>query len=337
MKTKLLSIVTALLLASCNNPKPKNATENTAETSTQESQNQSIKIDESKFYSLTPHYVSEDKKDFRNAFISISETYNEYLEKNHLLEKNTTILNPVDFQKDTIQITGEARQKLLERTGISENDQIFIYNILKNKVKTFKVNDLKTTAVINIYMEWEENRDESFYELGFDLGRLSGFEENIVYIGKENPFNEGKLRRLNFDTTLEKVPFTLNEKLISAQGIDLKNAKITGTYKAVDNLYDIYIQDFIIEKLESYEGSFRYVVVLDKKSQKIIREIPITAMDGTELTPVTKENSEFYPLFVGELIKGKSDILLGFDTQPCHHIHFVNHQKPIRILCDNRH
>lgn len=340
LKKAVFIAVMALFLVGCKNTNKKNI--NTSSPAEQEQPSKNIVIDEERFYDFSPYFVDKEQNDYRTSFVSISDSYVEYLQKNNVAEAENTLLNPADIGKDTIKIEGKIREKLLARTGISEEDKLFIFDFHSKKVLEFAIKNLPTIAAMSIYDQDSGDYSEGSYQLGFDLGKLKFSDdinsggESLTYIGKENPFKAENIRRLSFKE-LPKPLLTPSEKAVhKAEYVNSPptNLNIEKTFQATDHLYQYVIQDYNYERDEVIY-KLRYVAVLDK-NQKVMREFFVYDSMGGD--GFAEPNDEYYPIWTGEILHGKSPVLLGLDNNACDAIFFLNEtDKEIWTKCDNRH
>ena len=120
----------------------------------------------------------------RTAFLNLSEAC--------VMDENSPYFSPEELTKDTIRIDELQKIRLLKSAGISDTDTIYIYDFGTDSVYTFCVSAFSAIACLNIYAGGSETNDFSDYEYGLDLGRsYFGTGENLVYVGKTNPFQTG--------------------------------------------------------------------------------------------------------------------------------------------------
>lgn len=309
-----------------------------------------------KIYLTNAHncYGDEEMDNYcTTSFANLSETYfsNEAVEKNPLLKGD-------DFQKDTIVLEGERRAFFLKHVHISEEDKLFIYDF-KNKIsKEFLVKDLPVIACINVYSERPSQESEEYlqwlssgyahfdYEYGFDLGKQyknQEYAEALVFIGKENPFVEGKIQRIKWEKIAQKdIPVSVSESYLKKNGIDFQTLRFKDAYQFTQGKEQIIAQDFIYSEEEvEYEMIVRYFIVLDTEKQSIRNQFLIKDGEFSENLPFEQINEDEHIFqYFGQLFKGKSSVFLNLEnmTAGCQSIYFTDVKDlPIRILCDNRH
>lgn len=251
-----------------------------------------------KIYRASPFDKINDKK-IRTGFLNLSESYfnNEYSE-NSMLSNN------------------EQRKKFLNRINVSELDSVYIYDINSESISSYKVNDLPVITRENIY--------EVGYEIGFDLGNnYTGNYYNFAYIGKENPFQKGKLKPIIWSKDKK-------ENFLEVRNLNNQKAKL--------NVSDFY--KYQTPKTIYYSNGRRFISI-KKDNNKIVFDKILDGGEGWDVNPLNSvNNNETIYQFEGELFKNKAPILFGltYTSFGCSYIYFMNEFEPaIKILCDNRH
>ncbi|MCH1911743.1 hypothetical protein L9Z41_04010 [Leptospira noguchii] len=101
------------------------------------------------------------------------------------------------------------RNRLLSNTKISETDRVFIYDYSTDQLVSFLVKDLKAVPCLDShYIDNSKKKgsiDQDNYQIGFaiDKNLLKGFGSKdfsgtLVFIGKKNPFNKGKVKPIHW-------------------------------------------------------------------------------------------------------------------------------------------
>ncbi|MEN8897704.1 MAG: hypothetical protein ABF251_03215 [Nonlabens sp.] len=148
-------------------------------------------INELSIFSLSMYY---DEENNYYPFVSLTDDFwnmrfpevaKEY-EENDYQETNKEYSYPVRDKE---------RSKFLNNREIKETDYLFIYNFRKNQLKTFKVKNLLLFSHESIY--------GGSYLTGFDLKDLIdtseiSYENTFAHIGKENPFEIGKVKSIQW-------------------------------------------------------------------------------------------------------------------------------------------
>ena len=284
----------------------------------------------------------------RTAFLNLSEAC--------VMDENSPYFSPEELTKDTIRIDELQKIRLLKSAGISDTDTIYIYDFGTDSVYTFCVSAFSAIACLNIYAGGSETNDFSDYEYGLNLGRsYFGTGENLVYVGKINPFQTGQLKLMEWRRVAKKkFPVKMKDSLIreNTNGYyTFENCKLGVVYKFSNEGLDYYCQEMkLIPPADSVDYgdnvSARYLVVFDSKNRKVLFEDFYCDDEWGGLTMLNIiGNSKFsagqYGVqWTGRIFKGRSPIIYGFKefSFGCPAIPFVDKKdRPISILCDNRH
>ncbi|MAN29224.1 MULTISPECIES: SH3 domain-containing protein [Mesonia] len=294
-----------------------------------------------KLYNVIPYYKDNDSKE-RTAFLNLSETYFENAYNEGSDRNKNLILTKSDLSKDTIRLNQNQRRELLSQLKLSESDRIFVYMMANDSIINFSIKDLPAIACMNIYGAYSDYQNqEGDYEFGFDLGRsITNWEENLVFMGKENPFHTGKLKPMIWSKIdSQDFPKKFDDSIIDdRRKWWFKGIKAGQSYKFSLNNLDYYVQD--LKKGESVEH--RYLIVIDSNTKKVLHEKVFIDAESTYLIPLQIENSEekYYGQWAGQLFKNKATVIFGFlgYTFGCPSITVLDETEPnIPILCDNRH
>ncbi|MBJ2175857.1 hypothetical protein JBL43_16505 [Aureibaculum sp. A20] len=292
---------------------------------------------ELKIYYASPYFVDNNRA--RQSFINMSESYQDYSYD----DETPTILYQKDIGKDTIPFDKKQRLKFLKKLKISELDTVFIFNLNLDSIIKYKVKNLPLIACVNIYDSGGTGDDlsEFQYEFGFNLGKTYTIEgENFVSIGKENPFQTGKIKPILWQPMeVEDFPIKFDIKIVEKDRRSwFDYALPKETYKFTSNNYDYYIQNL---KDDDVDHS-RYLVAINSTTGEVIFNDLFISSEGTYLVPLSikGEKPEWGTQWTGEIFKNKPSILYGFTSASfgCPSIRFLNKtQSTIWILCDNRH
>ncbi|WP_165749754.1 right-handed parallel beta-helix repeat-containing protein [Cellulophaga sp. Z1A5H] len=286
---------------------------------------------ELKIYELSPYY-KEENGDTRTAFVNLSDTYFSSIKYDNML------LNQ-EITSDTIVLNLKQRALFLKKINISDADTIFIYEIENDTVYSYNVKNLPLIACVNIYVGASEN--ESDFEFGFDLGKLTINYSNFVYVGKENPFQTKQLKPMVWKTIANKdFPIKFDAKVVNKDIRSWFDGVIPEkSYIFKDNNYNYFIQN--LER----DGSvnYRYMVVLNATSNELIFSDVLIDSEGSYLIPLnTEDNENAYNeiQWSGALFKDKPVVTFGYEGYSfgCPSITLISKTAPpISILCDNRH
>lgn len=274
-------------------------------------------------YQATSFYV-EKNGDTRTGFLNLSETYFKNKEPgNFILPENNL--------KDTIPLSPKQREKFLNTIGVTEFDNIFIYEINTDTVLTFRVAELPAIACINIYY-WDYTdppKTEQEFLFGFDLGKsYNGSYENFVYVGKENPFQLGKFKPMIWEK--------IDDKRFPKNIGEVKDSIEIETLLYSSNNLDFFIRKSA-ERAENYQ-----LVIVDNAKNTIVYDENYHGSESRYLTVLNTEKSKPQQngQWAGELFKDKPLVIYGFlgVRFGCPQIDFIDkNEPPILTLCDNRH
>ena len=292
-----------------------------------------------KLFYVSPFYKEDDGK-IRTAFLNLSETYFEDAYDENGDRNKSSILTESDLTKDTIRLNQNQRKKLLNRLKISESDKVFIYLLKNDSVLNFNIKDLPAIACVNIYGSDDYDNLEDAYEFGFDLDKKIMDSDNFVYIGKENPFQTGKLESIVWKKIdNQDFPKKFNNNIIDdSRRLWFNDMEAGQSYKFSTNNLDYYIQN--LNKNEKLEH--RYMIVVDSETKNIIYETVLIDSENTYLIPLKTEDTkeQYHNQWTGKLFKNKPVVMFGFlgYNFGCPSITVLDETEPtIPILCDNRH
>ena len=282
----------------------------------------------------TSSFYREQNGNVRTAFLNVSETYFENAYNESEDRNGNSILKDKDLKKDTIRLNKNQRNKLLKFLNISESDKVFIYSITQDKIKAFHIKDLPAIACYNIYGSFEDYGNiETDYEFGFDLGKKineSDWSDNLTFIGKENPFEIGKLQPIIWKKTENNQFPVINEQN--------ENDDYRVSYKFETKEYNYFLQK------ASKSNLCNHLVIIDKESNSEVFNKLYCYSEGTSPTEIItdsdKNEKNHQSQWTGKLFKDKPSIVFGFQyfSFGCESINFITETEPsIEILCDNRH
>ncbi len=283
-----------------------------------------------KLYYASSYYREKNGKTV-TAFLNVSETffrntYNENIDRN-----KSFILTESNLAKDTITLNPNQRKELLKQLKLSELDKVFVYLTKSDSIITLNIKDLPAVARMNIYGPSNdyENREDDYY-FGFDLGKLITVWDNLVFIGKTNPFEIGKLKPIIW-TEIENTKFPIYKALE-------KSDIALNSYMFSTDKHDYFLQEHS-EKRKNY-----HLIIIDKGSKSEVFNRVFYDTEGTYLTGLNikgNSNEEIHQSqWTGALLKNKATIVFGFLDYSfgCPSITVLDETEPtISILCDNRH
>ncbi|SEA01313.1 SH3 domain-containing protein [Bizionia paragorgiae] len=293
------------------------------------------------------YYTSTSYKTYegaiKNAFLNVSETYftNRYT-RNSNYEK-TPIISPAQATSNTVRLNKIQRKEFLKRMRLSENDSVYIYNLLQDRINSYVIKNLPVIACLSPY--FNDNYDhpsEDDYQIGFDLGIKEIDDENFTVVGRNNPFQTGKLTRFLWepiDSSAFPKPFSTNTDS-QYEKEDLKGLQASDSYAFYTDDLDYFIQNLKNENQLDY----RYLVVRDAHTKAIIFEQLQRNSESSHLIPLAIkghiENDFYKTQWTGKPLKNLPTTLYGFEGYSfgCPSLVFIDKRKPtLPILCDNRH
>lgn len=274
------------------------------------------------------------------GFVSLSDNYKLSNHKDSIAIPDLQKRKAPDFHH--LKLEDKYRERFLANTKIGENDILFAYDYAKNIVVSFPIKKLEVVACLSPYVTDDEFPFlEDDYMIGFkiDISELKGFSEyfsnNLVYVGKTNPFFKRELKPIIWKKITSK---EFPSKQIA--GADLKSLgkfSLGDSYKFENNGLVYYLRDL----KNSAEIFARQLIVLNS-SKKIVCERFYTISEGSSLVPLAFDaNQADQPKqWTGKLLKDKPEVIFGFTYESfgCEGITFLKQDIPDLIInCDNRH
>jgi len=293
-------------------------------------------------YSLRLHELGSDRKAIH--FVSVSDRY--------LIKENEDALAiPAKYlgQRTTpaeehIILNGTYRQRCLTATNISEDDVVYIYDYLKDKLLRFYVRGLNLVAVRNQYTsDRDRHISHHDYHIGFQissdyLGDYKDYHSHkLVSIGRSNPFTRGQIKPIAW-SKVDSTQFPAGDKLI-LKNVWLVNGKSGETYQYQSNAMTYFIQNIMIN--DGVAG--RHLVVINTNTKAILFEQIYVDSEGGDpslLNFVHPEYGDYLNQFTGQLFKNLPPVVFGFMDHSfgCPSIDFITKNKErVYIHCDNRH
>lgn len=320
----------SLALVSCKNKEPERAKIPLAETKTSVETTFPITPNPN-IYDITYLSLDEEQKDY-DVFVSLSDIL-----ENHdfIPQESIDKLKSNSYRSHSIDLSTDARAKLLKQSKLSESDSLFIYNYGNQKLIKKPLKNLKAIAYLSPYSSGNEDLTNDDYMIGFQIEEKKDFDyvthnynETYVYFGKQNPFVTNDLRPIKWQkTTAAEFPLP-NENIEN----HLKKGDV---YKAqyLDNW--VYIQELLSEG----QVQDRLLVYTDK-NKKVIYQTTIEQGEGDEPNPLNGFGADQNIQWIGKLFKDKPPVVFGFMSISfgCNSIRFLQKDYPILPLnCDNRH
>ncbi|AVV78906.1 hypothetical protein [Leptospira santarosai] len=269
------------------------------------------------------------------------------------------------------------RTRFLSKTKISENDTVFIYDYSTETIATFPVKNLNAVACLSPYMSDMDDAppySQKDYMIGFEIEKklLKNFknksfeyENSLIYIGKQNPFQKGRIKSILWKNIDPKKLSTFKIKVKYAPGYDptaWSGYSFGKAYQFDSAPLRYYLQDlfkyderYYIQNLkyddpnrslfERVELNCRRLIVINTKTKEIIVEKFYCESEGAGFAPlkvVGDVDKYWYQRYqwTGEIFKDRPPVIFGFlfVRFGCPSIDFLERSESyVRIHCDNRH
>lgn len=290
-------------------------------------------------YSLTS--FQRDNKE-NKVFISLSEIYplSESASDKAMPSLEGKTAKGIEY----FVLEGKYKKRFFNKTKLAKTDSLFIYDYANYNLVTIPIKDLKVAAFLSPYFNSDLGpSNQTDYMIGFEIDDryLKGFKDlhfqyTLPYIGKEDPFEKGKLKPIAW-------------KKIGSNGfpkIKLKTEEVKrlqGTTLGDAHDYEIDSLHYFIQDHKGKEmNSARHLVVLNSKTKEVIFKEIYFEEDGIELAPLNNSKAAYNNVeqWSGSLFKAKPPVVFGFTwlSFGCPRISFLNQfEKDIYINCDNRH
>ena len=286
-------------------------------------------------------YDLEEYRGVKSVFVSLSDNYIPSSHKDSLAMPDISSI-PVS-ERNFIVLQNPYRSTFLHKTGISENDSVFVIDFSSGAMRTFAVRDLRVAANMNAYSEGVEVPTQFDYEIGFELPKEQVLDvkdhHNFVAVGKENPFAVAALKLMNWkNIPRNKFPPSAKKavKLV-------ENSMIDSTFLAVDGSYQYFLRDYY-DSTERNNVTHRHLVVVDTDQKKIIKERLFIQDEGSSMSPlnlrIVGDVIKFENQWAGKLFKNSPEVVFGFESISfgCPIVTFLDSdRKDLSINCDNRH
>ena len=277
-------------------------------------------------------------------FVSLSDQYQLSEHEDSLAVPPENLGDSETAAKEYFKLQGSYRQRCLNALGIDDNDVLFVYDYLQNKLLKFYIGGLNLIAVMSPYASaYEFPISQYDYMIGFQINptylksNSTHYGRYLVAIGKTNPFTLGKMKPVIW-TEIDSSLFPPNTQL-QQNNPALNNGKTGETYQF--NLNDLQVFTQNIMTNGNING--RHVVAINAATKTIIFEQfykNSEAADLAALNGVDIENGEYINQFAGQLFKDMPPVIFGFlyHSFGCPGIDFIDKKvQSIYINCDNRH
>ncbi|EMM84997.1 hypothetical protein LEP1GSC039_0256 [Leptospira santarosai str. 2000027870] len=301
-------------------------------------------------------------------FVSLSDKYPVYDYPDWFAIPKLKNRKKKDFQY--LILGRKYRTRFLSKTKISENDTVFIYDYFTETIATFPVKNLNAVACLSPYMSDMDDAppySQKDYMIGFEIEKklLKNFknksfeyENSLIHIGKQNPFQKGRRKWLLWKKIDPKKLSTFKIRVKYAPGYDPQYDPTAWSGYSFGKAYQFdsaplryYLQDlFKYDDLsrpasERDEPDCRRLIVINTKTKEIIVEKFYCKGEGAGFAPlkvVGDVDKYWYQRYqwTGEIFKDRPPVIFGFlfVRFGCPSIDFIEQsENSVRINCDNRH
>ncbi|MDI7185024.1 hypothetical protein QMM42_02165 [Leptospira santarosai] len=252
------------------------------------------------------------------------------------------------------------RARFLSKTKISENDTVFIYDYFTETIATFPVKNLNAVACLSPYMSDMDDAppySQQDYMIGFEIDKklLKNFknksfeyENSLIYIGKQNPFQKGRIKSILWKN--------IDPKKLSTFKIKVKYAtKLSGYSFGKAYQFDSAPLRYYLQDLFEYDDlgrpafilgqpNCRRLIVINTKTKEMIFEKFYCVHEEPSLVPLNvvghAKDWRSKTQWTGEIFKDRPPVIFGFlyVGVGCPSIDFLEQSGSyVRINCDNRH
>lgn len=244
-----------------------------------------------------------------------------------LSDHKDSLLTPaLHNSSDYIALTGKLRARFLKRSGYTENDSIFVYNLENDKLVRVAVKDAEVAAVLNAYSRMNDCPcDQYLYMFGFTMPRSlfaefpDHFRNSFVDLGQQNRFVPGGMKAIHWKKiSNDQFPFSKSSR--QAEVRVLRPQKAAKKYSAAYEIdgYKIFVQDYI-ESLDVMHVDFRHVMIVDVKTNTIVKDMLMESSEGVNPAPLNgglsyDEWTDYGSQFAGQLLTGFSSVIFGFEN-----------------------
>lgn len=224
------------------------------------------------------------------------------------------------------------REVFFAKTGLTDNDKLFIIDYSTGVFASFPVTKLNVVAKVDDYttkFDWPYSLYS--YMIGFEIDSISfkKFTYPLVYIGKENPFIEKPLQKIVWEKIerkdLPEIPWLQDDTTSLAKFPNMYG----NTYQFKTKGFEYYLQDY---KHNGRVNSRRFAIV-DTKKNKIVCKRAFGEGESTSLSPLNEQ-------WTGKLFKDKAPVIFGYQSHSfgCPGITVMDGSEyDLGIYCDNRH
>lgn len=270
-------------------------------------------------------------------FVSIS---NVYILSEH---KDSTAIPSLKGKTESnskyLKLDSKFKKRLFSKTKITDSDKLFLYDYAKDVLLTFSIKSLNTVACLNVKgASWPYKQED--YSFGFEINDKlealkNDFSTVLVYIGKENPFTKGEIKRIEWKKiTAKNLPTVVTkEKKIAELNQFIKNnkSKLSQLFEYKINDYSCFLHEYNDAKGKAVTA--KYLVIVNDINKKVVLQKLFIESEGVTFAPITNQ-------WIGKLLTNSVPVIFGFQnfSSGSTEIIFIEQSdKSIVVNCDNRH
>jgi hypothetical protein len=174
--------------------------------------------------------------------------------------------------------------------------------------------------------------------IGFEIPKSDWESANycVVYIGKTNPFEIGKMKPIIWEET-KNLNFPISETSKEfKEALQYRKCELIKTYMYKLDSLKYFVQDYSNKN----EVEIRHIIVINEKQKTIILNDELINSEGKSNNAINYEYDKWPEQFTGILFKNISPVLFGFESYSfsCRGLYILNSKKSvIGINCDCRH
>ncbi|MCT4622684.1 MAG: hypothetical protein N4A46_03595 [Schleiferiaceae bacterium] len=234
----------------------------------------------------------------------------------------------------------EYKKRILQGSGFSEGDSLYVYSGIKDSTYAYAVNNLQLVAFLNPYGAYQPI-EQYDYMFGFKLDdpglKEIWYTDPLVYVGPKNPFTKGKVKPIKWEL-VDSSLFSL-EVLTTEDSTRFHSYGAGSTYHHKNDGLEYIMRCYG----EAHYPSEEVLVIRDIESKIIIKTLHYQDSEGSYLTPLNylhKSDWRDEYQYAGQLFKHKSPVVFGFMGMSfgCPAIDVLDSTNTrYYIHCDNRH
>lgn len=216
-----------------------------------------------------------------------------------------------------IKLQGQYRENLLKGTNISEDDKAYMYDYGRNVLSSVPIKKLSAVACINIYDEGKQGPfSASQYMIGFEIDEkyVKGFGPDystvLVYVGKDNPFELGKMMPVVWKASGPKeypAAFAAAEDTLRSK---LGKDSTGGTYKYEDAEYKYFVRDYFAKT----KIALRHLVIINAKNNEVVCDYLYKETESYSPAALNYVEISSAIQYAGKLFKNRPSVITGLES-----------------------